>query len=47
MAEALFYVLGALSVLFAIGVVRARMPWLLVTLCGVSGSGRGFTKPRP
>jgi NADH-quinone oxidoreductase subunit J len=25
-AEALFYVLGALSVLFAIGVVRARMP---------------------
>ncbi len=26
MAEALFYVLGALSVLFAIGVVRARMP---------------------
>lgn len=26
MAETLFYVLGALSVLFAIGVVRARMP---------------------
>ena len=26
MAEALFYVLGALCVLFAVGVVRARMP---------------------